>query len=389
VAITYWGQPNDFQNAKDKLEPYRELNRKIDIQYEDADKNRTQAIAAGVKTLPTIYVQVGNKKEEAKGLTEEDITGSIVRAIKGGDRMVCFASGSGERDLTDTGPDGYSKAKQLVESANYKTKVIQLLPKPDIPADCTVTVFAGPKHDYIAPEVTAIKNYVEDGGRALFLLDPPLQFTQPPIDENTMLTDVLAGWGVTVQKDLVLDLSGVGQLFGAGPSFPIVSSYDSHAIVNDLKNTSTGFPLVRSLEVKNGDKTMVDKLFETTEESIATTNLSSGTIKPSAQDLKGPLTLGAAGTYTNSKGNGRFVVVGTSGFPANGYIGFQGNRDLFLNTLNWLSSDEDLISIRPKQPTDSPLNMNGRQVAVMQYSSVFGIPLLILAFGAGVWWRRR
>ena len=51
--------------------------------------------------------------------------------------------------------------------------------------------------------------------------------------------------------------------------------------------------------------------------------------------------------------------------------------------MNWLSSDEDLISIRPKEPTDSPLNMNQRQMIMMFYSSVFVLPLLIVACGRG------
>jgi ABC-type uncharacterized transport system involved in gliding motility auxiliary subunit len=33
------------------------------------------------------------------------------------------------------------------------------------------------------------------------------------------------------------------------------------------------------------------------------------------------------------------------------------NRDLLANMVNWLSSDEDLISIRPKAPEDRPLNI--------------------------------
>ena len=82
-------------------------------------------------------------------------------------------------------------------------------------------------------------------------------------------------------------------------------------------------------------------------------------------------------------------MVGTSSFAINNFIGFDGNRDLFLNMLSWLSSDEDLISIRPKEPTDRPLNMNQRQVTLMFYSSVIGLPLLIVVMGVGVWWRRR
>ncbi len=114
------------------------------------------------------------------------------------------------------------------------------------------------------------------------------------IDDRAALIGVLAGWGVTIDKDLVLDTSGVGQIFGLGPEFPLVTSYESHAIVSTMKETPTGFPIVRSLEVKNGDKTTVDKLFSTTENSFATTNLASAEIKQSPNDKKGPLVLGAA-----------------------------------------------------------------------------------------------
>lgn len=391
VTITYWDRPTGFQNARDLLDRYKNLSSKITVDYEDVDKRRTQAIAAGVKALPTIAISVGNKKEEAKSLTEEEVSGALVRALKGGDRMVCFVLGSGEHSADDTDREGLSTAKSLTERDKYKTQTVKMLPKPEIPKDCTIAVVPGPRRDYIQLEVDALKNYVEDGGRALFMLDPPLMFGNQQIDENAGLAMVLSGWGVTLQKDLVLDVSGVGQAIGAGPEAPLVTSYESHAIVRDMKDVATIFPITRSLEVKNGDKTTVEKLFSTTADSFATTNLSSPEIRPSKNDIKGPLVLGAAGTYTTGKeaGNGRFVVVGTSSFAINNYIGFNGNRDLFLNMLNWLSSDEDLISIRPKEPADRPLNMNARQVSLLFYSSVLGLPLLIVAMGVGVWWRRR
>src|SRR5262249_30645698 len=152
-----------------------------------------------------------------------------------------------------------------------------------------------------------------DGGRALVMLDPPLKIGSE-IDENAALAGVLESWGVKAQKDLVLDLSGVGQLFGLGPQFALVTSYESHTIVNPFKDkdVATLFPLARSLEVNNTDKTEVSKLFATTEDSFATMNLSSPEIKPGKSDLKGPLPLAAAGKYKNGKesGNGQFVVVG-------------------------------------------------------------------------------
>ncbi len=392
VTITYWDQPTKFQGAHDLLDRYKNLSPKIDIQYMDTDKRRTQAIAAGVKTLGTIFVNVGNKPpQEAKSLTEEEVTGAMVRAMKGGERSVCFATGSGEHPLSDTTREGYSGFKELIEKNTYKTDTLKLVEKPEIPATCTILVVGGPRHDYLPPEATAIKNYVENGGRALIMVDPPLKFARMETDENPALATVLAGWGVTADPDLVLDTSGVGQLFGAGPEMPLVTSYESHAIVRDMKETASGFPIARSLEVKNGDKTTVEKLFSSSDSSFATMNLKSPEIKADKTDKKGPLVLAAAGTYTSGKenGNGRFVVVGNSAWVSNYALRFGGNRDLALNMLNWLSSDEDLISIRPKEPEDRRLTMNSRQMSMVFYESVLFLPLLVVVAGVGVWWRRR
>lgn len=391
LTITYWDQPTKFQAAHDLLDRYRNLSPNIDVQYVDVEKRITQAKAAGVKTYGTIFVNVGNKQQEAKSLSEEEITGAMVRALKGGERTACFVLGSGEHALSDTDREGYSGIKDLLEKNNYKTDTLKLLEKAEIPNTCTVLVVGGPKHDYIQPEVDAIKNYVENGGRALIMLDPPLKIARMDIDENKALSDVLTSWGVTPVKDLALDASGVGQIFGLGAEVPLVTSYESHAIVRDMKDTATGFPIARSLDVKNGDKTTADKLFSTGNNSFATMNLASADIRQTKDDKKGPLTLGAAGTYNSGKenGNGRFVVVGNSGWVANGFLRFNGNRDLFLNMMNWLSSDEDLISIRPKEPEDRRLNMNARQMSMVFYESVVLIPLLIVVAGVGVWWRRR
>jgi ABC-type uncharacterized transport system involved in gliding motility auxiliary subunit len=391
VEIDYWDQPTKFQGAHDLLDRYQNLSSKINVEYMDTDKKRTQALAAGVKTLGSIFVKVGNKQEEAKSLSEEDITGAMVRALKGGERSACFIVSSGEHSIADTERDGYSAVKEMLEKNNYKTDVVKLLEKPEIPQTCTVVIVAGPTRDYVQPEVDALKKYVENGGHALFMVDPPLKFAGNGVDENQPLTAVLEGWGVTPDKDLVLDTSGVGQLFGLGPEFPLVTTYTQQAIVRDMKETPTGFPLARSLDIKNTPKTSVEKLFETTDNSFATLNLATPEIRESKTDKHGPLTLGAAGTYNTGKenGSGRFVVVGSSRWISNGFIKFNGNRDLFMNMMNWLSSDEDLISIRPKQQDDRPLTMNNRQMSVVFYESVVFLPLLIVAAGVSVWWKRR
>ena len=255
-----------------------------------------------------------------------------------------------------------------------------------------MVVVGGPSRDYLQPEADAIKNFVEKGGRAIVMMDPPLRFAKETIDDNAALAGVAIGWGVSLDKDLVLDTSGAGQVYGLGPEIALVGNYSSHPIVREMKRMAAGFPVTRSLTIKSGDNATVEKLFETSEDAIATTNLASSEIRPSASDKKGPFVLGAAGTFKTGGGEGgagRFVVTGSSSWASNAYLRIGGNRDLFLNMLNWLSADEDLISIRPKEPEDRRLNMNRNQMALVFYSSVLGIPLLILAAGISVWWKRR
>ena len=392
ATITYFDRPRGFQPARDQLDLYSNLSPKIHVKYVDPDKDPMVARAAGFKSNGTAIVQVGLNKNEAKSVTEEEITGALIRDLKNTTRTVCFVTGSGEHQIDDSARNGYSRLKDLLGKDNYSAKSIGLMQKAEVPGDCTVLVVAGPRGDYQQPQVDAIKKFVEDGGRALFLLDPPLKMGRSEIADNDALTGVLQDWGVTVDKDLILDLNPIGQLFGLGPQVALVSSYDSHPIVSEMKGTTTGFPLSRSIDVKSGSKTAVKKLFSSSESSLATSKLNSPSVDPSdPKNKKGPMTVAAAGTYNTGKENsqGRFVVIGSSDWAANSFINFNGNRDLALNTMNWLSSDEDLISIRPKEPEDRRITMTNAQFRWVLISSQFLLPLIVIFAGVSVWWRRR
>jgi ABC-type uncharacterized transport system involved in gliding motility auxiliary subunit len=83
------------------------------------------------------------------------------------------------------------------------------------------------------------------------------------------------------------------------------------------------------------------------------------------------------------------VVVGSSGWASNRFLDFNGNSDLALNAVNWLASDEDLISIRPKSPEDRRITMTQRQFDFVLATSQFVLPLIVVVAGVGVWWKRR
>jgi ABC-type uncharacterized transport system involved in gliding motility auxiliary subunit len=364
----------------------------VKVDYVDTDKNPQAARAAGVRNLGTAVVQIGERQEAAKSMTEEGITGAFIRDLKSGTRTVCFVTGSGEHQIDDSDRQGASHFKDLLSKDNYESKSISLLQQATVPGDCTTLVVAGPSRTYEQPEVDAIKKYVEDGGRALIMLDAPLKTGHSDISDNDALASLLESWGVTANKDLILDMNPIGQLFGLGPEVALVTSYEAQPIVSELKGTATGFPLSRSLEIKNTDKTSVQKLFDSSGTSLATSKLNSPSVDPNdPKNKKGPLTIAAAGTYNTGKENsqGRFVVIGSSEWLDNGFINFNGNLDLAMNTINWLSSDEDLISIRPKEREDRRITMTQSQFGWVRAVSQFFLPGIVVIAGIGVWWKRR
>ena len=392
AVITYFNQSTRFRDGKDLLDQYANLSPKVQVKYVDPDKDPQLAREAGIRSYGTAVVQVGAKKEEAKSMTEEGVTGAFIRDLKSTTRTVCFVAGSGEHQLDNGDREGLSHLKDYLTRDNYESKTIDLLQKAEVPSDCTAVVVAGPTRNYERPEVDAIKKYVEDGGRALLMLDAPLKMGHSDIADNDALANVLQSWGVTLDKNLILDLSPVGQIFGLGPQVALVSSYSSQPIVNDMKGTATGFPLSRSLEIKNTDKTTVEKLFDSSRTSLATNNLSSPEVNVNdPKNTKGPLTIAAAGTYNSGKPNteGRFVVMGSSAWASNGFLSFNGNNDLALNTINWLASDEDLISIRPKPQDDRRITMTRAQLSWVRLTSQFLLPLVVVVAGVSVWWKRR
>ena len=394
VTATYVDKATSFSKAKDLLDRYAALSPKLHLKYIDPTTDPATAQATGVRTAGTLAVESGTRRDEAKSITEEEITGAIIRVVKDGERNICFTAGLGEGSVDDTSATSYSAVTEVAERSNYKVRSISLLEKPEVPKDCTVVVVAGPKRDYPEAVAGALKTYVETGGRALFLLAPPLKGLTDEVSENPELIKVLSGWGVTAMPELVLDVSGAGRYYRMGPEIPLVASYESQQIVRDLKETASAFPLSRPLEVQASmGKATTEKLFSSMDRSVSkNVNAIKGDIAIDPEkDKKGPFVLGVAGKYNTGQKEheGRFVVYGSSRFAVNGYIKFGGNRDLVGNSLNWLAADEVMISIRPKDPEDRRIQLTGQQMSVVRYTTLILLPLLIALAGFSVWWQRR
>jgi ABC-type uncharacterized transport system involved in gliding motility auxiliary subunit len=384
VTIYYFDKKDSYERARDMLDRYKNLSSNIKVSYVDPDASPDIARLEGVHAFGDIVVDNGVKKETAKGLTEEELTGAIIRDMKSGARTACFVQGTGEHRLDDTSREGYSTFKDALEKNNYKTQTISLNEKPEVPKDCNIVVIGGPKRDYLQPAIDALKTYVTGGGHALFNFDAAIDLPDGKMGDTPGLAALVSGWGITPNNDVIVDVGAASQLFG--PMNPMVGSYESHPIVRVMTDNATVFPLARSLDVKSP----AEKLFSTGASSFSLDNPKPPIKLDQDKAKKGPFVLGAAATVGSGNTAGRVVVVGSSNWVANQILSAPvANRDLALNMMNWLTSDEDLISIRPKEPEDRRLRITGSGMRVIFLTSVVFLPLIVILSGVSVWWKRR
>jgi gliding motility-associatede transport system auxiliary component len=411
VKIYYFQERPRFAEVRDALTRYENASHRVSVSYIDPDSNPALTTAMNIRTLGTVVVEVGGKREEVKSSNEQDITNAIIRAIKGEDRTACLLTGHGEAEEGNSERGGFSQAQTEIEAANYKVQTVSLLERPEIPSECTLLIVAGPDADYLEPEVNILRQYVEGGGRLLLMVD---------YQKSPKLVELAASWGVNAGNNIVIDLSGIGQLFGGSPLTPVIAQYEAHPITEVMGNVVSLFPMTRSVDPGEAPSGwQVSKLFSTTANSFATEDLQvvDGELRRDAsKETKGPISVGAAATYkvpdkTAAAGGesesaaevkaenatpkeseakeARLVVTGTSQFARNAFIGLGGNSDLLLNMLNWLSSDEDLISIRPKDPENTPISITQSGMTRLFFGTVIGLPLMIVFAGVRVWWLRR
>ncbi len=388
LTIYVFDHESSFRRRRDLLGLYSSASHHVSLKFVDPDSNPSVARQFAVRSYGTVYVAAGDRHLAADATTEEAITNTIIKLLKG-QKTIYFDQGHGEHNLDGTDRTGYQKFKAALTGENSAVKTLVLLQKPEVPADASLLVIAGPQNDFLPQEVDAIQKYLNSGGRVLFMLDPGVDLPN--------LGKMLSGEKVNLRNDLVIDENPIAQMFGTSASMPLILSYGTSPIVQPLARMATLFPLSRSFEVSTEDKpgVTVDALCKTSADSFSVTDFNPKMHQVSfrpGKDVKGPLVVALQGTIDASSGDtkkeGRFVALGTSLIAANDYLNFQGNNDLMMNVIDWLSSQEDLISIRPKPPTLQHLNLTASQMGGL-LMRIIAIPLCVIIVGVFVWWGRR
>jgi ABC-type uncharacterized transport system involved in gliding motility auxiliary subunit len=243
----------------------------------------------------------------------------------------------------------------------------------------------GPKTPLLPLEVAAIRDYLAAGGHALFMLDPFVP---------TGLEPVLRDYGVVIEDDLVIDEASH---FWADLSAPAVSEYNRHQITRELPLTF--FPGVRSMSPtpQRVPGTSVTPLVNSSKNSWGQRSPDRvGFVK--GRDSAGPNTLmvvalrrpaeADSGATPGGGRRSRLAVVGDSDFATNSFFHIMGNGTLFLNTVNFLAAQENLIGIQPRTADLPRINLTNRQMKATFFLSVLLVPALLAAVGTAVWWKQ-
>ena len=317
-----------------------------------------------------------------------------------------FLTGHGEKDPGSADErTGYNGAAAELGRDNITTASLALAQVADVPADADAIAIAGPSNDYLPVEIDKLRKYLNKGGKALILLDPPDTAASPPL---TNLIAFAAEWGFDVQNNVVVDL--LGRVPGRGAGDPVIASYPGHPITEHFR-FYTMFPLARAVSpAKNAARTP-QPLLLSSEQSWGESDLKAlperRPVSFDAADRKGPVELGAALAIpapdspppapptpgkpadTPPRAETRIVVIGDSDFASNDALAFQGNSNFFGNVVNWLAEQENLIAIRPKAPDDRRVTLTEDQLRLVTWLALVIVPGAVFAAGFYTWWRRR
>jgi ABC-type uncharacterized transport system involved in gliding motility auxiliary subunit len=386
IKITYFHHKIDMEQGRARLAVYEALSPHFKTEYVDPFANPTKAQEMEVRgPWPTIVFERGTRRERITSDSESDVTNALIKVMRDKKKKVCFEQGEGERDIDDPSEVGLSNLKSAITKGNYDVDKISLIRDNKVPEGCDVVIIAGPSKDLLPPEIDALRTWVKGGGKVLAMVEPERDGTFPNID------GLLKDWNIEAGKNIVLDISQAGQMLGTGPLTPVVLQYPYHDITRDFR-VMTIFHTARTMKasVTGAEGVNAQNLIETSAQSWATTDLALKDPRPHAEDMKGPLPI-AAVSVVHGAGSieGRVVAFGDVDFASNQILSMQGNQDLTLNSVAWLSHDEEQISIRPVEPDTNRLFLTQGQSQLVNVISLVVLPGAFVVGGIAGWWRRR
>lgn len=377
----------DMLGRMDALSPH--------FRHTIVDMNRSPATAQqyDARRYGTIvFESAGRRRQSFLHSGENDVVSALLHVTRSAEKMIYFTTGHGEGDLSDPQPeDGYTKLRGAMADEFYVAKQIALADTAGVPDDAVVVVLLGPTDPFLPFELQALDAFLKRGGRLFVLLEP---------ESSSNLDAFLEQYGIHLLDYIAVDPT---KRIYAGESITFRASRT--AVTHDMikaVNAPPIFSLSRVVEVRQD----LDRGIRAAP-ILATSASGFGSAERrisaeqdlrfvAGRDLRGPVPI--AGEVILSNGDrqgppGRIVVFGDVDFAHNGLLEQGGNRDLFINAVNWLADDVGQVGERStNQPAGEKqfylTDEQGRRILIIS-AVILPSSFLLIGIGMFVWRRQR
>ena len=361
-------QPNiDFESLNPDL--YPDLLRSHDIRYDGE-----------------VLLVYQGRSEKVSQVSEASVSSAIQRLLRQGERWLVFLEGHGERNpYLEANHDLSLLATQLARRG-FTIENLNLTQAGSIPLNTNVLVLASPRVPLLPGEIRILREHIEQGGNLLWLADP-----EQASDGLDLLADLLA---IEFLPGIIVDPNS--QLMGLDRvDFALVGEYPRHPITQNLGSLSL-FPQSQAIEFHGEDSWQRKNFLQSDSRSWNETGTLRGEIfnGDDEDESSGPLTIGLTLERSLQDDAGemfeqRVAVVGDADFLSNQYLGNGSNLEIGVNLVNWLSHDDQLISISPRPAPDTRLELSQQQQLAIAIFFLLLLPLGLLVSGFRIWFRRR
>lgn len=383
-------------DAKALLDQYQQANPLIKVLAIDPLVHPSEARKYNIQFAGSAVLESGDKKLTINGGSETDFTNALIRISRNNAQSVCFLTGHLEAnpfslktldDLEDHSDEenivgrvelheknGMGMARDALETLGFKVSLLNLLGDVEPIEHCTVVVIASPKKAITESEATRLGDYLRKGGKVLAMLDP---------GSSVGLASLLEEYGIAYESEEVLDPASH---YRSDPGSPAVSEYPRHKITRNLQLTF--FPGAASfVPAEKGIPRGIHI------NPIVTTSDNAKTFKNPTESAKTLMVLASPAINADNMGKpeskAALLAVGDGDFAKNTHFPVLGNSTLFLNSINFLAEQEDLIDITPRNYEQAAVELSNIQMKATFFISAILFPLLALMLGVVLWWRRR
>jgi hypothetical protein len=392
VRLTGFAAPlsRDSVQLEALAKQFRAAGARINLTIIDPDVQPGTAREAGISGYGEALVELGERKEVLRDLTQGALTSTLVRLSRPTKARVCFTAGHGERDIADQTEVGATELAGAVRFL-YDVKVIALA-APGARAElerCAVVVVAGPRFPFLPEELALLVTYARDNGRLLVLADA----TEGA--PRRQLNELLAPWGVSFGSGIVRDASALA----GDPSSVVSLDYGSGSSPPVRRLVQQEVPVVMTNAVPIEHSAAADQ--EGAFSALVRSSPKSWIPDDSGRSARsqGPFVLAGLADWGRIEeterephvARTRIGVVGSAELITNRMLALLGNREFATALVQWIAYEDDLIAAgRPPVGfdklvlTSAQRNRMVRQgIVVPGVACVVPLPLVVLRMRRG------